>query len=172
MDSHHDAHEIIREAVLADLPTLVHHRVAVFAEMGVLNANLAPELARATGRYFTAAMTSGEYVAWVAAPRDRPSEIIAGAGMQIRVMLPKPDHVDRRIITLGPEGLIVNVYVEASARRRGVARRLMECVLSWARDHGIHPIRLHASNEGRPLYAQLGFEQTNEMRLRARPVDD
>jgi len=31
-------------------------------------------------------------------------------------------------------------------------------------------VNLHASAEGRPLYEKLGFEATNEMRLRFDPI--
>jgi len=40
----------------------------------------------------------------------------------------------------------------------------METAIAWARAHGIARLVLHASPEGRPLYEQLGFEATNEMR--------
>jgi predicted GNAT family acetyltransferase len=62
-------------------------------------------------------------------------------------------------------GNIVNVYVEPAYRRRGLARALTEACLDWCRQHTIHMVILHASDAGRPVYAALGFEPTNEMRL-------
>jgi GNAT superfamily N-acetyltransferase len=58
----------------------------------------------------------------------------------------------------------VNVYTEQAWRRRGVARFLMEALMQWARDERLDSLILHASTDGRPLYEQLGFEPTNEMR--------
>jgi hypothetical protein len=40
----------------------------------------------------------------------------------------------------------------------------MEHVLAWAREHGVGSVVLHASDEGRTLYEQIGFVATNEMR--------
>ena len=40
----------------------------------------------------------------------------------------------------------------------------MRELLSWCRANGVESVVLHASPEGRPLYEQLGFTPTNEMR--------
>ena len=61
--------------------------------------------------------------------------------------------------------MVLNLYVERDQRRRGVARELMKAMIVWCRDNGFSSVGLHASDEGRPLYEQLGFKATNEMRL-------
>jgi hypothetical protein len=38
--------------------------------------------------------------------------------------------------------------------------------LAWVKERGLRAVNLHASDEGRHLYEKLGFEATNEMRLR------
>ena len=52
-------------------------------------------------------------------------------------------------------------------RRRGIARRVMCTMLSWLAEQGVQHVTLHATDVGRPLYAELGFEDSNEMRLAA-----
>ena len=42
---------------------------------------------------------------------------------------------------------------------------LMRTLIDWCRAEGFNSVNLHASVDGRPLYEQLGFEATNEMRL-------
>jgi hypothetical protein len=42
----------------------------------------------------------------------------------------------------------------------------MEAMISWCRGQGFRSVALHASEDGRRLYESLGFEPTNEMRLR------
>jgi hypothetical protein len=42
----------------------------------------------------------------------------------------------------------------------------MATILEWVKQQGFGAVNLHASDEGRPLYEKLGFENTNEMRLR------
>lgn len=61
--------------------------------------------------------------------------------------------------------MILNMYVEKSYRRRGIARALMEKMIDWCRSEGFTQVCLHASNEGRPLYETLGFKPTTELRL-------
>ena len=41
----------------------------------------------------------------------------------------------------------------------------MRTLIDWCRTEGFESVNLHASADGRPLYEQLGFEATNEMRL-------
>jgi len=118
-------------------------------------------LQAAAQRDLAAWLTSGDYVSFVASPRDRPSEIVAGAGVQIRKLLPRP--VPNGRIRLGPEAIVLNVFTERAWRRQGIAEQLMQHVIDWAKHNGIARLVLHASTDGRPLYERLGFEATNEM---------
>jgi len=102
-------------------------------------------------------------VGWLATPPGRPLEVVGGAGIQIREMIPRL-RGDGAAIDGGPQGLIVNVYTEPGWRRRGIGELLMREVLDFTRARGIHNVVLHASAEGRALYERLGFRQTNEMR--------
>ena len=54
----------------------------------------------------------------------------------------------------------------AEFRKRGIARQVMVQILDWIKGRGFHGVNLHASAEGRSLYEKLGFEPTNEMRLK------
>ena len=67
--------------------------------------------------------------------------------------------------------MILNVYTEPEFRKQGIARQIMSTILTWTREHGLRSVNLHASAEGRPLYEKLGFEATNEMRLRFGPIE-
>ena len=42
----------------------------------------------------------------------------------------------------------------------------MKKVMEWCARQGVETVILHASEEGWPLYERLGFEATNEMRLK------
>jgi GNAT superfamily N-acetyltransferase len=153
----------IRRATAADALALAHHRAGMFRDMGELPEHLAGALIDASRRYFEAAIPAGEYLGWVAAPGEDPGDIVAGAGVQLRAILPRPDARGGDLI-FGPQGLVLNVYTEPAWRRRGLARLLMQQVLRWAADTGIRSLVLHASKDGRPLYESLGFIATNEMR--------
>jgi GNAT superfamily N-acetyltransferase len=63
---------------------------------------------------------------------------------------------------------ILNVYVYPGFRRKGIARRLMQTMIDWCRKESFAVVYLHASKDGKPLYEELGFEPTTEMRLKLR----
>ena len=131
--------------------------------MGQLPDGLRATLVEAARAYFTQAIADGRYVGWVAELDDPSREIVAGAGLQLRELLPRPDGARERLVR-GPQGLVLNVYTERAWRRGGVADALMRELLQWCRANGIESVVLHASDEGRALYERLGFTPTNEMR--------
>lgn len=157
----------VRRATAEDAEVLAHHRAAMFRDMGSLRPDLYDELREAARPWFVDAVPAGEYVAFLASPAGRPDEIVGGAGMQLRRQLPRPTP-DGGAIEVRQQALVLNVYTEHAWRRRGLAALLMEHVLAWAREHGVGSVVLHASEEGRPLYEQLGFVATNEMRFTGR----
>jgi GNAT superfamily N-acetyltransferase len=63
-------------------------------------------------------------------------------------------------------GRIVNMFVEAEYRRKGLARRVLNLLLDHAQALGIEEIGLSTSNLARNLYESVGFEpQTQELKL-------
>ena len=136
----------------------------MFRDMGQLAADQEDPLARATASYLRDALPRGEYLAWVAEDAAAPPAIIGGAGVQLRQILPRPRPGDSDL-ELGPEAIVLNVYVEPAWRRHGVGEALMRTVLDTLAARGIRRVVLHASDKGRHLYERLGFVPTNEMRL-------
>ena len=153
----------IRRATPKDAAVLAHHRVAMFRDMGKLDPRLEPKLRARCERALAKVVASGEYLAWVICDAKDRKKIVGGGGVQIRYMLPRSD-VDGKKLLLGPEGIVLNVYVEPEYRRRGLARMLMAEILKWSKKSKIVRLVLHASDEGRPLYESIGFAPTNEMR--------
>jgi ribosomal protein S18 acetylase RimI-like enzyme len=154
----------IRRATVADIPLLAAHRAAMFRDMGALAPDAEAPLIRASADYLGDALPRGEYLAWVAETTESPAVVIGGAGVQLRRILPRPATAGAGV-ELGPEAIVLNVYVEPARRRGGVAEALMRTVLSALARLQIRRIVLHASDEGRRLYERLGFVPTNEMRF-------
>jgi GNAT superfamily N-acetyltransferase len=71
-------------------------------------------------------------------------------------------------VAVTPVPLMVNVYIEPTWRRRGLARALMTTLMQRAKEQGFDRVNLHASKDGHALYVALGFVPTNEMRWRPR----
>ncbi len=153
-----DEHVQIREATLEDLPLVLRHRRGMFFEMGHRDEAQLDAMEAASAPFFAQGLRDGTYVGFLAA--DNEGRVLAGGGVVLLVYQPHPlDPRPRR-------PFVVNMYTETEHRRRGLARRLMDAMIAWCRREGFASLFLHASDEGRPLYEALGFEPTNEMRLR------
>jgi len=158
---------MIRQATLADVGLIAHHRAAMFLDMGSAVPAVVERLTSDTEAYLRQAIPSGEYLGWLASLASGPADPVAGAGVQLRRVLPFPRRwPDGRVdVAHGLQGIVLNVYTEPAFRRRGLARRLMQKVLAWAREARIESLVLHAAPDGRAIYEQLGFSATNEMRF-------
>jgi GNAT superfamily N-acetyltransferase len=106
--------------------------------------------------YIQRALPASTFYSWVV---EHSGEIVAGGGLQLRTLMPRPGFVQGE-----PEGLIVSMWTEPAHRRRGLGRQIVEAILAWGAANGVTRFTLHASNDGRPLYELYGFRQTNEMR--------
>ena len=150
----------IRRATVADLDHVVRHRQLMFAEMNEHTADELDAIIPVSRSYFEEALADGGYCGWLA--ETESGRVIAGGGVVI-VRWPGYPRSSRP-----RRAWILNMYTEPEYRRRGIARQLMTTMLDWCRAEGFPAVSLHASSEGRPLYEQLGFRATNEMRLKLR----
>ena len=57
---------------------------------------------------------------------------------------------------------IMNVYTRANYRRQGIARRMVNELISAAKQRGATQITLDATESGMPLYKSLGFAESEE----------
>ena len=141
----------------------------MFRDMGQLPVALYQDLVDRTIAYLSTAIGSGEYIGWLVVGPESP-DVIAGAGLQLRRILPRPVSTHERTdIANGREAIVLNVFTERAWRRKGIARLLMQHVLDWASRADIDRLVLHASDEGRPLYERIGFVSSGEMRY-AKPL--
>lgn len=145
----------IRDATLADLGTIQHHRDSMFLDMGiapdVVSAASAPARAWVATR-----LEQGSYHGLLAMDGE---SIVGGCGVTWLDLPPNMHTLSAR------RGYVLNMYVEPDHRRRGLARQLIEAALTICRREGVDVVSLHASDAGLPLYEDLGFTVSNEMRL-------
>lgn len=149
------SHYIVRRATLADRAALVHQRIRMFEDMGVLTGSGtdAAQLAAAYGRWLDDVMPSGSYIAWVVEAHDDGGQVetVAGGGATIIPWPPGPQYGGTRL------AFAYNVYTEPAYRGRGLARRVMHALHEFCRGERIGSVALNASTFGQPLYESLGY---------------
>lgn len=149
---------VIREAALGDLPKLVAQRRHMYEDMGYSDEAKLDELEKAFELWLHDRLEDGRYHNWLVETTD--GQLAAGAGLWLVDWPPQ-------MMDMSPyRGYIMNVYTEPAFRKRGLARRMIQSIVEWCGQHEIHTISLHASAEGRPVYEDLGFQTTNELRLK------
>ena len=94
-------------------------------------------------------MSEGRYLGWLAVQGKR---VIGGAGLLLLQW--QPSRGDPNPV----RGRVVNVFVEPEFRRQGVARSLLQALLTEARSRCLGVLNLGSSVEGRSLYSSLGFQ--------------
>jgi ribosomal protein S18 acetylase RimI-like enzyme len=147
----------IRLGTVDDVPVIVHHRWAMFADMGYDDLAFLDAMSKEFAPWVTEKLECGEYLGWCAV--NEQNEVVAGAGVWFIEWPPTMHDLT------GKRAYLLNVYTEPEYRRLGLARQLVAAILDHCRQQGIQVASLHASDKGRSLYESLGFKQTNEMRL-------
>ena len=149
----------IREATGADAETLLEHRLgmleAVFHSRDPSPAEASADM-REANRTWLAAHLGGDFQAWLAEIEGQV------AGSAAVLWFPHPP---APVNPIGLEAYVLNVFTDVRFRRRGVARALMAHLVEVARSRGIKRIWLRASEEGRPLYLDMGFRESNYLQL-------
>jgi GNAT superfamily N-acetyltransferase len=140
----------VRPATLDDLDVLVHHRIAMFTDMG---SPLDEAMLRAKfADWLRAQMPSGMYRAWLIETGE--GEVVGGGGATIIPWPPGPRYPGTSL------AFVYNVYTEHAHRRRGLARLVMDAIHAWCREHDVTSVALNASADGRPLYEAMGYVVT------------
>lgn len=135
---------------------LATHRARVWQEVGDWGPELDAQIP-AWERYFHGAIADETYVAYVA---ERDGEIVGSGALLMQRAVPRPGYEAEF------DARMHSVYVLPHARRRGIARAIVEALVAYARARPVLRIVLHPSDEARPLYESLGFTVANEMVLR------
>ncbi len=148
----------IREATASESAIILHHRRSMFRDMGEGTVEELDRMVEVAKPWLAQTLADGSYRHWLAV--DGSGRVAGGGGVLLCPWPANPhDPCTQRAV-------ILNVYTEVEFRRRGVARQVMLTVLEWTKKHGFRAVNLHSSTEGRTLYEKLGFEPTNEMRLK------
>ncbi len=150
----------IRPATKEDAAIIAVQRRRMFLDMGKPDDGKMQAMLTAFLPWVRDAITDGKYLGMLA---TNVHQVAAGAGMLL--LEAAPSYRD----TGTTRAYIFNVYTELEFRRQGLARQLIQALLEEAKLRGIRLVSLHATEAGKNLYSELGFETSNEMQLWLEP---
>ncbi len=148
----------VREARADEDDRVASHFYRMWRDNDVAAERIVPDWQARIRAFVDAARRDLGYRAFVAETGGR---VIGSAACQLFAG-PYPDILapaQRRY------GYIWGVYVDPAERRSGTGRRLTEAAIAYLTAIGCTHALLHAAPSGRSVYAGLGFQSTNEMRL-------
>lgn len=92
-----------------------------------------------------------DFFAYIA---EEDEKAVGSAFLVVKAMPPNSNFPNGRI------GDVLNVYVRPEYRRQGIAKALMELLITDAKALELDYIELKASADGYPLYKKLGFKDS------------
>lgn len=82
--------------------------------------------------------------------------IIGTVGLTLFEMLPTMNNPNGKVARL------MNMYVIPQYRRKGIARKMLELAIAYAKENSCNKIILNPSKIGKQLYLDYGFQMLND----------
>ncbi|HEY5989668.1 MAG TPA: GNAT family N-acetyltransferase [Streptosporangiaceae bacterium] len=140
-----------RRASIADIPELVRLRAVALDSLGV-DPGLPQSPWRHIARTWFEQRITGHQDWHCLVIGGGPGEPLLASGIAwVTYHLPGPRWPD------GRRGYVDGMVTDSAARGRGYARKILDGLVTWLEESGIHYIQLHASPDGMPLYKSAGF---------------
>ncbi len=129
-----------------DLDEFIRMRIVQLREEGATeDIDLVPALKD----YYHRHLSDGTFVSWLALDGEK---IIGTSGMSF---VEKPPYFG---CPTGRIGLLSSMFTDPDYRRRGIAKELLDRVVSDARSYGCGTVQITASDMGMKLYSAYGFK--------------
>lgn len=139
-----------KQATYEDIEQLVQMRMKYLEEdFKEMTDSQRESIGNQLPRYFSKHL-GNDMVAFVAKEQNT---IISTA---LLLIIEKP--ANPRFLT-GEIGEVLSVYTVQEYRRKGIAGKLMQMLLSYAKERALDFVELKATQDGYPLYKQLGFKE-------------
>ena len=128
---------IYKKATIEDIDILTKTRVEVLRAANKLSADTnMEEVRRQSYDYYKNALCNGMHIAFQVMPTyHNPS---------------------------GKKAYIMNIYTKPLYRRKGIAYKTLDMLVTEAKRKGITAISLEATDMGRPLYEKYGFTKMKD----------
>lgn len=149
---------LYKKASISDLEMLVKTRIEVLRAANGLNDSIdMNDIKEQSYDYYKKALFDETHIAYLIF--DEKIFVGTGGISFFRVM-PTFNNPS------GNKAYIMNMYTIPSYRRKGIAYKTLDLLVSAAKERGIFFISLEATEMGKPLYRKYGFTNMNsEMEL-------
>ena len=147
-----------RKATIVDLEILTETRIEVLRAANQLNNDVdMSNVKKQSFEYYQNSLKNGSHVAYLIF--DDETFVGAGGISYFQVM---PTYHN----PTGKKAYIMNMYTKPEYRRKGIASKTLDLLVTDAKSKGITAISLEATEMGRALYTKYGFIKMNhEMEL-------
>lgn len=149
---------VYKKATIADLDLLTKTRIEVLRAANNLSADTdMSEVQKQSYEYYQKALKDETHIAYLVFDEER---FVGAGGVSFYQVMPTYHNPS------GCKAYIMNMYTHPDYRRRKIAYKMLDRLVSEAKNKNITAISLEATEMGRPLYEKYGFVQMkNEMEL-------
>ena len=149
---------IFEKATLDDLELLTETRIEVLRAANQLSDDVdMSEVKEQSHEYYRNALKNDTHTAYLIFDEDK---FIGAGGISYFQVMPTYHNPS------GRKAYIMNMYTKPEYRRKGIAYKTLDLLVSDAKSKGITAISLEATDMGRPLYEKYGFVgMSSEMEL-------
>ena len=129
-------------------------RIALFRELGeVSEADDIAQLIQSTEKYFFSNIERN-LLCWGIEVDDK---IVSIASLNLFSRIPYLGNLS------GREGYILNIYTLPNYRKKGMAGKLVNTIIDYAKENEIKRLWLNSSKQGRSVYTRHGFEEVENV---------
>ncbi len=149
---------LYKRATIEDIDMLTKTRIRVLRAANSLSDDIdMNEVEKQSYDYYERALCDDTHIAYLVFNEKR---FVASGGVSFFQVMPTYHNVS------GKKAYIMNIYTEPAYRRRGIAYKILDLLVSDVRSKEITSISLEATEAGRPLYEKYGFvKMDDEMEL-------
>lgn len=145
----------IRKAQIEDLDSVVKLKMEMFAEVGSIKLLQENPEEKIFDKY-RELYQSDKLCHFLAFENDK---VVACGGAVIK------DDVPFCFFKTPMYGYVIDVYCVPESRRNGYATKIMDKLLEWLKEKGVHNVKLKPSATGKKMYEKFGFCDSGEMEL-------
>lgn len=149
-----DMNLLYKRATIEDIDMLTKTRIRVLSAANSLSDDIdMNEVEKQSYDYYGRALCDDTHIAYLVFDEKR---FVGSGGVSFFQVMPTYHNVS------GKKAYIMNIYTEPAYRRRGIAYKILDLLVSDVRSKGITSISLEATEAGRPLYEKYGFVKVDD----------